>query len=60
MSQLPDSEDQDQGGLEGEEEVDYDSRPTKKIKQNARTAAMMSGGKPRLSFCQHTPLIVSY
>jgi len=30
MSQLPDSEDEEKFGVEGEEEVDYDSRPHKR------------------------------
>jgi len=34
MSQLPDSEYQEQGGLEGEEEVDYDNRLNKRMKND--------------------------
>lgn len=36
MSQLPDSEYENQSSLEGEEEVDYDARPSKRRKQTAR------------------------
>lgn len=46
MSQLPHSEYDDKSALEGEEEVDYDTRPMKRTKQTAR-ASFQSLGQPQ-------------
>ena len=43
MSQLPDSEWQDQSAVEGEEEADYDARPAKRTRTK-QTARMSTGG----------------
>lgn len=52
MSQLPDSEWQDQSAVEGEEEADYDTRPAKRgrTKQTARKST--GGMAPRMQMAQ--------
>lgn len=49
MSQLPDSEWQDQSVVEGDEEVDYDARPLKRSRTK-QTARMSTGGSKSFLF----------
>jgi hypothetical protein len=59
MSQLPDSEYQDQTAVEGDEEADYDARPAKRTRTK-QTARMSTGGSKSLRFVFSHLICTSY